>query len=70
MSNVDKIKKKMLEWRDFYGADIFYSEEIGAAKSKRDLKKILDDYFKHMELRECDARSHFNEFVKALRLDD
>jgi hypothetical protein len=70
MRKIERIKKEMLEWRDFYDADIFYTGEIKKAKTEEDLKAVLSMYAKHMEDRECDARSHFDDFVKSLRFTD
>jgi hypothetical protein len=60
------IKKKMFEWRDFYGADIFESDRIKKAKTKKELDKILSDYRHHMEDREQDALGHFDQFRNSL----
>jgi len=63
------IKKKMLEYRDFYGMDIPQSDMIEKAKTKRELKSVLDDYFRYIEDRERDAKSHFNKFYSSLKLN-
>jgi hypothetical protein len=65
---IAKIKKKMLAWRDFYGADIFESDRIKKAKTKKELDAVLHDYSRHMEDRESDARGHFEKFRNSLNL--
>jgi len=67
--NIADIKKKMLEYRDFYGMDIYEDERIKKAKTKKELSSILDDYFNHIEDRERDARSHFDSFRNSLKLN-
>lgn len=59
---ISAIKKKMLKWRDFYGADIFEADRIKKAKTKKELDAVLISYSRHMEARESDARSHFEQF--------
>ena len=66
--NISQIKTKMLLWRDFYGADIFESDRIIKAKTKKELDAVLYDYSRHMEDRESDARSHFDQFRASLNL--
>jgi hypothetical protein len=65
---ISEIKKKMLEWEDFYGADIFERDRIEKAETKEDLDAVLHDYSRHMEARECDARGHFEKFRNSLGL--
>jgi len=65
---ISEIKKKMLAWRDFYGADIFESDRIKKAKTKKKLDDVLYDYSRHMEDRESDARGHFERFRNSLKL--
>lgn len=63
---VSAIKKKMLEWRDFYGADILDSDQIKKAKTKKELDDILRNYRHHMQDREQDALGHFDQFRNSL----
>lgn len=65
---ISEIKKKMLAWEDFYGADIFESDRIKKAKTKKELDAVLHDYRQHMENREQDARGHFDRFRNSLGL--
>jgi hypothetical protein len=63
---IPEIKKKMLEWRDFYGADIFESDRIKKARTKKELDAVLHNYRRHMEDREQDALGHFDQFRNSL----
>jgi len=63
---IAQIKIEMLKWRDFYGADIFESDRIKKAKTKKELDAVLSDYSRHMEYRESDARAHFDQFRNSL----
>jgi len=56
----------MLEWRDFYGADIFESDRIKKARTKKELDAVLHNYRRHMEDREQDALGHFDQFRNSL----
>ncbi len=67
---LDAIKEKMLAFTDFYGCDIMYEQEIKEATTKKELKKICNDYYTHMEMRENDALRHFDSFVNQLKLED
>ena len=67
--NIKQIKIKMLEWQDFYGADIFESDRIIKARTKKELDAVLHDYRRHMEDREQDALSHFDCFRNSLKLE-
>jgi hypothetical protein len=63
---ISEIKKQMLRWRDFYGADIFESDRINKATTKKELDAVLHDYRRHMEDREQDALGHFDQFRNSL----
>ena len=63
---ISEMKKKMLAWEDFYGADIFGSDRIKKATTKKELDAVLRDYRRHMEDREQDALGHFDKFRDSL----
>lgn len=65
---IKEIKEKMLEWEDFYGADIMQKQDIKKARTKRELNEIMEAYARHMEDRESDARAHFDKFHASLDL--
>ena len=65
---ISEIKEAILSHKDFYGGDIPQVDEIKRAKTKKDLKKILNDYAAHLELIATDAQSHHDGFVKELGL--
>ena len=46
---IEKIKKEMIEYRDFYGGDLLESNEIKNCKTKKELAKIIEHHRDHME---------------------
>lgn len=66
---ITEIKKKMMEWEDFYGGDIFYTAEIRNAKTKKALADIMETYSRYLEDQAIDAQTHFEGFVKELGLE-
>ncbi len=67
--SIENIKKEMLNHRDFYGGDILNLDEIEAAKTKKELKNILDRHSQHMEMMAVDAEFHHCKFVNKLGLN-
>ena len=65
---LDKIKKKILEWKDFYGGDIADYEKVNRATSKEKLKTILEEHRSFMENMLSDVNSHLNNFERELGL--
>jgi len=65
---ISEIKKKMMVFEDFYGADIFAKDDIKKAKTKKELDQVLSDYARHMEDREIEAMAHFDTFRNGLGL--
>jgi hypothetical protein len=65
---IAQIKAEMKSWKDLYGGDIMYTDEIDAADSKRELNDIINKYSHHLEDMACDAQSHLERFRKRLRL--
>lgn len=65
---IAQIKEAMLNHRDFYGGDILNSDEIEKAKTKKQLKDILNRHSQHMEMMAVDAESHHCNFVNSLGL--
>ena len=61
-------KRKMLEWTDFWGGEIIYTDEIIKSKTKKDLEIVFDKYIAHIEQIGMDAVSHANKFKNELRL--
>jgi len=64
-----EIKKSMLAWRDFYGADISNSDDIKRARTKRECVAILSQYALLMEAQHQDAMHDLDKFRKSLGLD-
>ena len=44
---ITEIKKRMKAFRDAFGGDIFY--DIDEAKTKKELRIILDNYITHLQ---------------------
>ncbi len=59
-------KKKMLEWKDFYGGDISDTDAIKNAKSKKDLAVVLQQHSRLLEDTAIDAESHLERFKRSL----
>lgn len=62
------IKYKMMEYRDFYGGDLYSYDEISKAKSKKELLNLLNRHESHMESMLSDAMSHMSKFKKEVGL--
>lgn len=65
---LDKIKEKILKWKDFYGGDITDYERINRATSKEELKVILEEHRSLMEDMLSDANYHLDNFEKEIGL--
>jgi hypothetical protein len=66
MMQIKDIKQKMLKWTDFYGGDIPYTDLIEKAKTKEDLKIVLETHRSLLENTLIDAMTHLDEFKKSL----
>ena len=64
-----QIKEKMLNWKDFYGQDFVNDYEIKKAKTKEQLKKIIQGHIHFLENQAIDAQQHALEFKKELGLN-
>lgn len=67
---IEQIKAKMLEYRDFYGGDIMYAQEIKEAKTKKELAKIINNYRGHLEDMLSDAHGHLDNFKTEIGLNN
>ena len=65
---IKEIKQIMIDYRDFYGGDLCKVGDVSGAKTKTELKKIIDDHEAFMEDMLCDAKSHLNELRQKLNL--
>ena len=61
---IKKIKEEMLKWRDFFGGDLEDTERILAAKTKRELKAIMDDRSRLYEDMLADAYTFQRNFER------
>ena len=65
---IEEIKQKMINWEDFYGADISNTSGISKARTKKQLKEILEHHRRYMEDTLCDACRDLDQFEKELGL--
>lgn len=65
---LEKIKKEILNYRDFYGGDLPDYERIQKAKTKNELSSILEEHRDYMESMLADAHSHLDNFKRKLGL--
>lgn len=61
---LDEIKYQMIRFRDFYGQDLLGFDSVLKAKSKKELKKILDEHYVFLENQAIDARNSFDNWRK------
>jgi hypothetical protein len=66
---LEKIKKIMIKWRDFYGQDICAVDEIVNATSKEELLRIINKHIEFIQDQNIDAISHAEEFRRSLKLE-
>jgi hypothetical protein len=66
--NLQEQKKKMLEFKDFYGGQLLDFDDIQKAKSKWQLAKIIDNHYNHIESMCNDAQSSLERFKKEIQL--
>ena len=66
---INEIKKRMLNYEDFYGADIVWRDEIKEAKTKAELKGILNRHYEYLEDQNNDALGDLDNFKKELGLE-
>ena len=65
-----EIKKQIKEYRDFWGLEIHYQEDIKNATTYRELGEVLDAYHRHIEDMANDAQADLNRFRKKIGLDE
>lgn len=62
------IKSKMLKWKDIYGADIPWSDDIKKSKNKEQLAEFLNRYNRLIEDTATNAIRDCDEFRRELGL--
>lgn len=65
---IDLIKAAMLDYRDIYGGELFGSDKIEKARTKRQLADIIDKHNDHMCDVLQDAESNLRSFKRKLEL--
>lgn len=63
---ISDIKKKMLDFEDFYGGDLLNRSDIRKARTKNQLIEIIENHRRHMSDMLCDANRHLNNLKKKL----
>ncbi len=66
--NLRDTKKEMQAFKDFFGGDLIGFDQIEAAKSKKELRKILDEHYVHLEMQLSDAQKNLDHFIDKLGL--
>ena len=66
---IKKIKNELLNWRDFYGQDIADRGAIKNAKTKKELKEVLQNHKDWLEHQNIDALQDLDTFMKELGLN-
>lgn len=57
---IERIKKELLKYTDFYGGDIYDTEAIEKATTKQDLAAVIENHRTHLEHMLCDAGTHLD----------
>jgi hypothetical protein len=63
---IKQIKKKMKEYRDFYGGDLLNVGDIDVCKTKGELLAIVNKHKRYMEMMLIDALTHIENFEKEI----
>lgn len=65
---IEEIKKKMIDYRDYFGSSLVNSSDIEACEDMEDLAEILD-YHEQFIGDQCnDAQNGVNRFKRSLGL--
>lgn len=64
---INEMRRKILMWVDFYGQDIANTEAIKKAKTKEQLKQIVEDHKRWLQDQNEDAIRHINNFMRNLK---
>ena len=64
--SIEQIKKKLLEWRDFYGQDITDTDAIKSVKTRDDVRKVLEKHRVFLENQATDASTDIDEMERKL----
>ena len=66
MSKLEKLKKEMLKWEDFYSQDIVWTDRIEEATTFKELYRIMQDHRDFLVEQNNDATDHLDEAVKKM----
>lgn len=65
---IEQMKAEILAYKDFYGGDIPDTEAIISAKTKDDLRRILQKHDELLVLTLSDAQRHLDFFKRRIGL--
>lgn len=68
MTKINKLKNRILKWKDFYGQDIVDVNSIIKAKNINELKKIIQDHIDFLELQNIDAIRDAENFKNSFNI--
>ena len=60
---IKQIRKKLLQWEDFYGQDLVNTDNIKKCKTKNDCLVILQSHRRFQEDQNIDAGSDLDSFI-------
>ena len=63
-NKVERLKKDMMTWKDFYGKHIVSTEQIQNATSMKELKEIMHEHRAFLEEQNANALKHLDETIK------
>lgn len=65
---IEKIKQKMIEFKDFFGGHLLEVDLIKESNTKEELISIIDNHSTHLEMQLNDALSHLSRFKERIGL--
>lgn len=68
--SIEEIKRKMLDYRDYFGQALINSSDIEGCENITQLAEILDYHEEFIEIQCNDAQSSVNRFKRNLGLYD
>ena len=66
----NSIKTQIKDYRDYWGCEIHYQEEIDGASTYKELAEVLNKYYRHIEDMANDAKKDLDNFCNELKLYD
>lgn len=66
--SLSEIKKEMINYKDFYGGDLLGVSDVVSAKSKTQLRDLIERHRTHLENMLSDALNHLDDFQRQVEL--